>query len=896
MNISSKNHRTAAAVHHQHDDAPKRTEILTANKQVTDRACARDARPLAADNQTHDVRGYHDRGKGNDRPKGNDRDHDLAGGKKGTGSGNEPLSKDEPARQLRRKRKRGGGAKGSGIGVGRRYDLGDDDSSGHAAVRVAGGDDGLRARVPPTVDEVVARTIISGQAAVKDDRMGKAGAAQTSQPAIGNPARTDNQEGSGAGRDETCGMMNSGIAACANAASGNAGCGIAVDGEQSQNGRANPGAEEPAAKHSAEKPAAEKPGAEKCAAKRGAARMAIAASGASTRATEASDGAAGSVLKNAIATPDRADRRSTMRSAVTGASTSAARRGGAEPGAKRRVCRTGSEGVGAATAGVARRAKRDGANTAVVTNGIAATTAVASATHRVAEDNRTKAGHHTPRSSKRTPGTGCVASSDGTTGGVADRLVANGGETGGHAVRRSNEGGRAAKHSEAGRCAARRTKTGGRAAKRSEAGGSAAKRTKPGGCAAKHSEAGGSVAIGGEAGGRAAKRSEAGGRAAKRSEAGGRAAKRSEAGGRAAKRSEAGGRAAKRSGAGASAVKRSEAGGRAAKRSEAGGRAAKRSGAGASAVKRSEAGGRAAKRSEAGGRAAKRSEAGGRAARRGKPGGSAAKRGGRLGSGGVNGGGLRSVVAKEGAPGTGAHGAALGVGASGKRGRLKTRGERRRVHALYANGLKLLKVVARRWAGRYPSLIDDDELVSIGHQVLITCVPRFDPKRSAFKTYVSQRLRWAMSAEVRKRISRSLERSIGLPLGVVEPAETKVLRWVRLTYNDGKAHSNCMFASRSHGRVGAILVGGDLSDHAVDAGLDPEARAIRDDVVQALHDALAKLHPTRKHVVTERYLNGRSLHELAAELDMSVSTISRIHRAAVTQLRELLNAAGFFAC
>ena len=73
-----------------------------------------------------------------------------------------------------------------------------------------------------------------------------------------------------------------------------------------------------------------------------------------------------------------------------------------------------------------------------------------------------------------------------------------------------------------------------------------------------------------------------------------------------------------------------------------------------------------------------------------------------------------------------------------------------------------------------------------------------------------------------------------------------------------------------------------------DAGLEPPDWAIREELRQSIRDGVAELPPKHQGVIVLYYLQGLSLHETAAALDIALGTVkSRLHYA-LHALRGLL--------
>lgn len=72
-----------------------------------------------------------------------------------------------------------------------------------------------------------------------------------------------------------------------------------------------------------------------------------------------------------------------------------------------------------------------------------------------------------------------------------------------------------------------------------------------------------------------------------------------------------------------------------------------------------------------------------------------------------------------------------------------------------------------------------------------------------------------------------------------------------------------------------------------DSELNPEQQLIRMQGHERLHAAIACLSPLKRHVVRE-VMRGKSLIDLAAELERSHSSLKVLHHRAVNELRKML--------
>lgn len=161
------------------------------------------------------------------------------------------------------------------------------------------------------------------------------------------------------------------------------------------------------------------------------------------------------------------------------------------------------------------------------------------------------------------------------------------------------------------------------------------------------------------------------------------------------------------------------------------------------------------------------------------------------------------------------------------------------------------------WA-RSGGRADLSELRSWGFWVLCRCTREFDSARGEFEPYLRQRLRWTMADLARRGAARN-RRARELPWHCGEDDDTEVdrRRW------DPWAAALLLRATRT----------------------TPETLMNKREGAEAVRELISMLPCREREVVNGFYIDEIPLRELATQLDLSASYLSRIHRRALLMLR-----------
>jgi RNA polymerase sigma factor for flagellar operon FliA len=222
--------------------------------------------------------------------------------------------------------------------------------------------------------------------------------------------------------------------------------------------------------------------------------------------------------------------------------------------------------------------------------------------------------------------------------------------------------------------------------------------------------------------------------------------------------------------------------------------------------------------------------------------------------------------------------------------------------------LPLVQTVVDRVAVHLPPTVDRDDLFHAGVIGLIDAINRFDPSRNnAFSTYAVMRIRGQIIDDLRARD--------WVPRGARERARD----WRRALTELGARHGRGLTAAELAAELGvpedelpeierganlATMVSidaptGEDGDGAISAfipdlhpeSVNPARHLERDDLKQALADALRLLTPQERLVVKLYYFEELLLKEIAAVMGVTESRVCQIHGRVMGVLRSRLTRA-----
>lgn len=215
---------------------------------------------------------------------------------------------------------------------------------------------------------------------------------------------------------------------------------------------------------------------------------------------------------------------------------------------------------------------------------------------------------------------------------------------------------------------------------------------------------------------------------------------------------------------------------------------------------------------------------------------------------------------------------------------------------LVERNLGLVKSIVGRFTGRG---VEYDDLVQIGALGLMKAVERFNPDLEVrFSTYavpliigeIKQYLRTDGLIKVSRGVKESAQkvmraRSLYLAENGKEPTLSEL---AALTALNREEIATALEVSKPlsslqevvHEEEGTALT---LEDQI---GMETEERLVED---FALRQALYQLEPRLKMIIEERFFGEKTQSELAEKLGISQVQISRLEKAALCRLRELLH-------
>jgi RNA polymerase sigma factor (sigma-70 family) len=212
---------------------------------------------------------------------------------------------------------------------------------------------------------------------------------------------------------------------------------------------------------------------------------------------------------------------------------------------------------------------------------------------------------------------------------------------------------------------------------------------------------------------------------------------------------------------------------------------------------------------------------------------------------------------------------------------------------LYRQGLPILTRVARRLWQRFGCVVELDELESAGLQTLLKAVRAFDPERCDFAPYLTQRLKWTLLGELRKRARQHFDAERGAPSGAARNFAEDWPRQVRCPSRSDDAQGATSILAFVCGETdGRIRPGGDMAELAVAETPDPETALMLHDLRRAVREALSQLPARTRMIMEGRYYRDQLLNTLAFDAGVSVTTASRIHDKGVSAVMRHLQREG----
>lgn len=213
--------------------------------------------------------------------------------------------------------------------------------------------------------------------------------------------------------------------------------------------------------------------------------------------------------------------------------------------------------------------------------------------------------------------------------------------------------------------------------------------------------------------------------------------------------------------------------------------------------------------------------------------------------------------------------------------------------------LPMVRRIAWYVHGRAPGAIDLDELVQAGTVALVEAAQSYEDRGHAFATYAQVRVRGAMidlirrnaticrSAVVRRRAIADTRRRLELELGRT-PTEAELADAMGIPAAEWRALVDATEGAR-HESLDDLYT--DHSPWFADQSEGADERIDRQRLQQQLGAAIATL-PQREALVLQLYfVEELNLDEIGATLGVGAARVCQIKKAALTKVRQMMEAA-----
>ncbi len=218
--------------------------------------------------------------------------------------------------------------------------------------------------------------------------------------------------------------------------------------------------------------------------------------------------------------------------------------------------------------------------------------------------------------------------------------------------------------------------------------------------------------------------------------------------------------------------------------------------------------------------------------------------------------------------------------------------------ALVIENLPLVGYHVNATLSRVPSYVSRSDLASAGAFALVKAAKAYDPTTGVpFARYASLRIKGALIDELRGMdwVSRGARRRARRLSEVADELTATLGRApsrTELAEATGMAVEE-IDAARSDADVRVVSIdayNGVIADSVVAVGAGPEESLLTSERLQYLRAGVAALPERMRYVVEELFFHDRPVVELADELGVTQSRISQLRTAALSMLKDGMNA------
>ena len=221
----------------------------------------------------------------------------------------------------------------------------------------------------------------------------------------------------------------------------------------------------------------------------------------------------------------------------------------------------------------------------------------------------------------------------------------------------------------------------------------------------------------------------------------------------------------------------------------------------------------------------------------------------------------------------------------------------------FESSLELVRKFASKLVRSFGGSFTVEELESFGMEGLLEASRRFDPERGVpFRGYASFRIRGAIIDGARQlaRLPRRVHERLKLLEDGIHVSEG-AYEDLAATHGGGGAaqpkaaaeralndHLAAMATAMATGLVTTAARDDEGELSAVDRGPSPEAATAEAELLHIVRDAIAELPADEAELVRRHYLQGERFDHVAADLQLSKSWASRLHKRAMERLTKRL--------